>query len=480
MKYLVLSTLCASLSAIAQSPLQFNLATSGPAFHDADVGAMTLADVDNDGDLDAFISGKGGPVQSILYLNDGNGGFSQSSSSFTHLFGGSVLFFDADGDGDVDLFESGNTFGGIKTAELYVNNGTGSFSLFTGTSFPGLWGGTAEAADFDGDGDLDLIYTGITSNSESYVYLLQNTSVFGSLSFSSPFILCDSLELPRALALDYEQDGDIDLLVTGKRANGVCVTKVVKNQGMSGFPTFESTSLPGACNGSLSLGDVDLDGDLDLLLNGDSNPAGTQISGVYENQGSGSYVSSSTYSLIGSGAGFAAWHDLDLDGDLDVVVAGFGAPGVFAYVYQNQGVQGYALTDTLEGAYLSSVAIGDLDGDYDPDIILAGTSLATPSKATRTYWNSTTIPFSIDESVRNGRLRIHPNPAKQHVNLTWDYAFTSRAEVQVLDLLGRLIHVERLSHGSTFRLDISMLSPGTYALQIIDHSGFSHGILVVE
>jgi hypothetical protein len=54
MKYLVLSALCASFSAIAQSPLKFNLATSGPAFHDADVGAMTLADVDNDGDLDAF------------------------------------------------------------------------------------------------------------------------------------------------------------------------------------------------------------------------------------------------------------------------------------------------------------------------------------------------------------------------------------------------------------------------------------------
>jgi hypothetical protein len=480
MKYLVLTALCASFSAIAQSPLQFNLATSGPAFHDADVGAMTLADVDNDGDLDAFISGKGGPVQSILYLNDGNGGFSQSSSNFTHLYGGSVVFFDADGDGDVDLFESGSTSGGIKTAELYVNNGNGGFSLFTGTSFPGLWGGTSEAADFDSDGDLDLIYTGVTSNSESFVYLFQNTSVSGSLSFSSPFVLCDSLELPRALVLDYEQDGDIDLLVSGKRANGVCVTKVVKNQGLSGFPTFEPTSLPGACNGRLSLGDVDLDGDLDLLLNGDSNPAGSQISGVYENQGSGSYVSSSTYSLIGSGAGFAAWQDLDLDGDLDAVVAGFGTPGVFAYVYQNQGVQGYILSDTLEGAYFSSVAMGDLDGDFRPDIILAGTSFGVPMRATRTYWNATSIPFSIKESVLSGHLRIYPNPAQENVNVSWDFTPTSEAEVQVMDLLGRLIHEERISPGPTIRLDISSLSPGTYLLRLNDAGRLSQGILVVD
>ena len=68
--YLILICFLASTTGFSQS-INFQLDTT-QIFQDADVGAMALADVDNDGDNDVLITGKGGPVLTSLFLNDGS------------------------------------------------------------------------------------------------------------------------------------------------------------------------------------------------------------------------------------------------------------------------------------------------------------------------------------------------------------------------------------------------------------------------
>ena len=75
---------------------------------------------------------------------------------------GSAHLVDVDGDGDLDFFNTGDQggsgFQGI--AQLFTNDGSGTFTLVTGTPFPGTESASAAFADFDADGDVDLILTG--------------------------------------------------------------------------------------------------------------------------------------------------------------------------------------------------------------------------------------------------------------------------------------------------------------------------------
>lgn len=89
--YLILTCLLASTIGFTQS-INFQQDTT-QTFQDADVGAMEFADVDNDGDKDVLITGKGGPVLTTLFLNDGSGNFSPSTSDpFLDVFDGDVDF----------------------------------------------------------------------------------------------------------------------------------------------------------------------------------------------------------------------------------------------------------------------------------------------------------------------------------------------------------------------------------------------------
>lgn len=122
----------------------------------------SAADVDNDGDLDLFVTNIGTGDQNHLYLNDGNGtlqlqeaGFSTSvrTPSKGHTWG------DFDLDGDIDVAIANGTEGTEDVHnELYLNDGTANFTAVAGEEFvtsAHISAGIAWA-DIDKDGDLDL------------------------------------------------------------------------------------------------------------------------------------------------------------------------------------------------------------------------------------------------------------------------------------------------------------------------------------
>lgn len=130
-----------------------------------------LGDVDGDGDLDLFLGNvrffvEGASLENRLLINDGAGRFTDQTAGRLPQHPDSTVdgdFVDLDGDGDLDLL-TGNTDGLDRPAPFRVlrNDGTGRFQDETAAIFPDTARGRCfdvEAADFDGDGRLDLYFS---------------------------------------------------------------------------------------------------------------------------------------------------------------------------------------------------------------------------------------------------------------------------------------------------------------------------------
>jgi len=88
------------------------------------------------------------------------------------------------------------------------------------------------------------------------------------------------------------------------------------------FTEMTEISLTGVNESSVAWGDYDNDGDLDILITGLSDPGGW-ISKIYSNNGNNSFTEQTGISLTGVAQGSVAWGDYDNDGDLDILLTGY-------------------------------------------------------------------------------------------------------------------------------------------------------------
>ena len=186
-----------------------------------------------------------------------------------------AVFLDADGDGDRDLYvaSGSNETDGPQPSHqdrLYINDGSGNFTHDT-TALPQMHSSTASvsAADFDGDGDLDIFvggrcvpgrYPDIPTS-----FLLRNDG--GRFTDVTDELAPDTRRigmLTSVLWSDYDGDGRVDLLVGGEWMG----IRFLRNDGEKFVDMSEETGI-GDITGwwhSISPGDIDNDGDIDYLL----------------------------------------------------------------------------------------------------------------------------------------------------------------------------------------------------------------------
>ncbi|MCP4658216.1 MAG: DUF11 domain-containing protein [bacterium] len=283
--------------------------------------------------------------------------FADSGISLVGVYYSSVAWGDYDNDGDLDAILAGlrSADSSTATTAIYRNDGGGVF-VDVGADLPGLYEGCVAWGDYDNDGDLDLLVVGRTPGSIARVYR-NDAGVFVDVGAGLPGVLDSS-----AAWGDYDNDGDLDILLAGWGSSG-SIAKVFRND-PGGF-TDVNASLAGINWGSALWGDYDNDGDLDILL------AGNSLATIYRNDAG--VFSDSGIALPGVRWAAAAWGDYDHDGDLDLLLTGEGDSGPLARVYRNNGGAGMVdIAAPLEGVRWGSVAWGDYDNDGDLDILLAG------------------------------------------------------------------------------------------------------------
>ncbi|MBK8576628.1 MAG: VCBS repeat-containing protein [Elusimicrobia bacterium] len=295
-------------------------------------GGAAWGDYDNDGDLDVLTNGYTGTTQELrIYKNNGNGTMDAAQIELDGAEGGlrngGVAWGDYDNDGDLDVLLSGYT-GATRELRIYENNGNGTIDaaqIEVDGARGGLSSGGEAWGDYDNDGDLDVLVSGYTEAFERVLRIYKNngngTLNVAQIEIGSPW----GLELSDVAWGDFDNDGDLDFLTSGFSGTSQ-VLRINKNNG-NGTMDNAHITVPGAegglQNGSVAWGDFDNDGDLDVLASGYT--ASTRELRVYKNNGNGT-VNKEKIEVDHAGGGLryggVAWGDYDSDGDLDVLANG--------------------------------------------------------------------------------------------------------------------------------------------------------------
>ncbi len=256
----------------------FTRVTEGVIVTDAFLSTTPAwGDYDNDGDLDLFVGAHYSPI--CLYRNDGEE-FTRINNTAIGLTEdeGNGNWGDCDGDGDLDLLV---TRPQLNTNSLFSNNGDGTFTELTScvigqdSSITGSWG------DYDNDGDLDLFAT-YARNRPNLLY--QNVGGGEFIKVTGQDIVNDSGYWSGSTWGDYDNDGDLDLFVTGNYQYTSRLNALWENNGDGTFSKVaeEEVAADSEASAGAAWGDYDRDGDLDLFVANQNY----QDNALYRNNGS--------------------------------------------------------------------------------------------------------------------------------------------------------------------------------------------------
>ncbi len=373
---------------------------------------IAIGDYDNDGNMDVLVAGMGKKDVpfTILYRNTGSA-FVDSGVVLPGLSRATAAWGDFDGDGDLDLAMTGLNISGLPVTRIYRNDG-GTFTALT-NAMTQVFAGNIAWVDYDGDGDLDLLVTGITSASTAGVAVTRLYRNDGNGVFTSvphPFPDC---YVGAAAWGDYDNDGHPDLILAGATTGGGLVSGLWHNDGHGGFSNV-AAGLPAMDLGFAAWGDYDNDGHLDLLYGGNSD-AGF-ITRIYRND-------NGTFTDINAGLlpvlwASAAWGDYDNDGDLDIMIIGYDADARVArsILYRNDGGIFSDTGTAFHNLYLGALGWLDYDSDNRLDIIMAGNEVGTD--ILRIAQNTGATPNTAPSAPSN--LVVSCNGA--NVDLSWTAA----------------------------------------------------------
>ncbi len=256
----------------------------------------------------------------------------------------------------------------------------------------------ARAADFDGDGDLDIVVGSFGWRFTGHVTLLENQTT----SWRTPAFVAKVLD-PRTGAIhvpttDLDKDGRPDIVILFAQQHEAVVAFMNRGKGEFLPQTIYQGPHPNWGSSGIELVDLDKDGDLDVLLaHGDSfdDLVLKPYHGLVwlENRGGFPFVEHRLADLPGAHSAKAA--DIDGDGDLDVIATALVLGGdmtaeLASIVWLEQTAPGRFERHTIEqgSPTHASVEVGDMDGDGKPDIAAGWFALGRPLGSWVDVWRN--------------------------------------------------------------------------------------------
>ncbi len=371
---------------LCAAPAAAQFTDTNPGLPGSLFGCVVPGDYDHDGDVDVLVMGSGQHDTAFTTLFRNSGGvYTDSGVALLGLMPNSTspaqsaAWSDFDGDGDLDLAITGLTTALVPTTKVYRNDG----SVFTSIgSFLGEFAGAVTWADYDGDGDPDLLVTGVTTTAQNppvATRLYRNDAGTFTL-VTTPF---HDVYLGPVAWADVDGDGDLDVLLCGVAQSGALEATLWLNTGGGTF-VDANANLPGLDLGFARFGDLDGDGDPDLVLGGNSNAG--YITRIYRNDpGVWTDLNAGLLPVIWSAG---ALGDFDHDGDLDILVCGYdpAAAAPHTSLYRNNAGSFVDTGLAFHDVYLPCADWLDADLDGDLDFLIAGNEAG--SDIVRVYKNT--------------------------------------------------------------------------------------------
>jgi len=377
-----------------------------------------MVDINNDGNLDAFVCHDVAP--NVYYINDGNGGFTYTQGGLGYSCGNyGSIWIDYDNDGDLDCFVAKC---GCDPADLLMRNeGNGTFvnmaSAFGPEDYHQSW--SSAWGDFDNDGDLDVLIGG---SSSGYHKLMQNNGdgTFTNVTAGSGMDASTNQSIEWTTH-DFNNDGWLDILASGS---------LLMNQGDMTFRP--NTYLPG----SGSVGDLNGDGFLDVVGQ----------SGFQQNMGNENHwLRINTVGTVSNRSGIGA--RLTLTSALGTQIREVRSGDGFKYMSSlmvHFGLGADTVVQSLSVRWPSGIVqeVEVTDVDQVIDVI---------------------EPLSTDVAAKtDANILLFPNPATERLNITGPM-IGGTGTVEVVDLTGRVVLTSRTVSSA---IDISALAAGQYVLRI--------------
>ncbi len=329
----------------------FSLSTIGSILHD--LSGVVTGDLDNDGDLDIYVTtqddGPAGPVQNYLFINNGDGTFTQSDISGDDFTSPAGVMGDVNGDGWLDIYLADY----CENNGLWINNGDGTFTWGKITGDTSVTSFDAVMGDVNGDGLLDIYVVNHdewpSATDQNYLWINNADGTFTPSNITG-----DTEESWAAAMGDVDGNGYLDIYVANSGQNRLWLN--------NGDGTFTQSNISGDTGTSYGavMGDVNGDGYLDIYV------ANSGQNRLWLGNGDGTFTEINLTGDVGTSHA-AVMGDVNGDGYLDIYVANGGQNRLWL----NNGDGTFTESDiTGDTGGSSDTVMGDVNGDGRLDILV--------------------------------------------------------------------------------------------------------------
>ena len=416
---------------------------------------VSFGDIDNDGDLDAFLANRDDQTfnqYSYLYRNDAGTFVDISASSGIYL--GNQLsfcsaFFDYDNDGDQDIYVANDKLTNMN--RLYQNDGTGNFTDVSVSSGAGINidAMSTTIGDYNKDGWFDIY----VSNTSSGNYLLKNVGdgTFTNEAYSTGTEM--NTIAWGSVFLDADNDADLDLYVSSNMdgtVNGLITAAFYENNGSDYFTIpsgagFDNDTRKSYAN---AMGDFNNDGLPDIIVMND-----TENNFLWENKtnNSNNYLKIKLQGVTNNRDGIGSRIEISINGvkQYRYTLCGEG------YLGQNSNTEMFGLgtantVDYVKITWLNGVedVLNNVSANQTLNVI-EGSSLSVDQ-------------FGVTD------VNIFPNPTKGVVSVS---NLKEDLDVIIYDVLGKQLEAKSITTINN-RMDISKFPKGIYLFAFKSKSGF--------